>query len=207
MEYKRSELKMKKIPTLFDRDWSGTRKVIDKLDPRLLDKEIDWSQALCTEKFNGTNVAVQIYHNIYSYYKRKNPTKEEKKQGIEPGYTPVFKDSSNDKYIIKAFENTNIAYLQENYHLGDGFYSAEAIGPKIQGNPYQLEKHQLVFFSIPQIIKQYSFSIITHDFNDLKNMLPNLHSFLGDMPIEGLVWHFPDGTMIKIKTQDFDYKK
>jgi len=201
---------MKKIPTLFDRDWNGNHKVINQLDPRLVDKEIDWSQAICTEKFNGTNVAVQIYHNMFSYYKRKNPTKEEKKQGIEPSYTAVLKDNPNDKYINKAFENTNIGELQKKYHLSDGLYSAEAIGPKIQGNPYKLEKHQLIFFSIPEFIKPYNFLVVHPTFDWLKEHLPLLTSHLDEtdtIPIEGLVWHFPDKSMIKIKTEDFDYKK
>jgi hypothetical protein len=34
-----------------------------------------------------------------------------------------------------------------------------------------------------------------------------LKLFLGSAGIEGIVWHHPDGKMVKIKTRDFGIKK
>jgi len=200
---------MKKIPTLFDRDWNGNRKVIAQLDPRLEGKEIDWSQAICTEKFNGTNVAFTIENNqVINYWKRKNPSKEEKKLNIEPSYIEVDFEDPNTKYITKAITEYMWKDFHKMYPIPNGLYSAELIGPKIQGNPYNLNFYYFIFFSIPDFIKNYTFDMQSPNYLLLRNTLPLLKSHLNpNVSIEGLVWHFPDKSMIKIKTEDFDYRK
>ena len=84
---------MKKIKTIFDRDWDGTKQVIDKyvegFSPDVL---ID---AKATEKVDGTNVRLTIRnHTIVRVEKRCNPSKIQKYNGIED---PWYIDASESK--------------------------------------------------------------------------------------------------------------
>ena len=132
---------MKKIPTIFDRDWEGNRGVIDKPMP-----ECDWvfdGEGFATEKVDGTNVKVAIAQcKIIHVWKRKNPNKEQKKKGIEPWYIDANRDDPQDKHIFKAVDNTIIPG-----NIPDGEYECEAYGGKIQGNPLDADPN-LYFLNI-----------------------------------------------------------
>jgi hypothetical protein len=69
---------MKKIKTIFDRDWEGDKTVIDKalVD---LDKLLGcWA----TEKLDGMNVRLTVRnHTIVRVEKRRNPDKIQKHKG------------------------------------------------------------------------------------------------------------------------------
>ena len=76
----------------------------------------------------------------------------------------------------------------------DGTY--ELLGPKIQGNPEQISIHVL-----------YPHGVIPVDnfpryFNDIREWFRN-----PPIDIEGVVWHHPDGRMVKIKAGDFGFKR
>jgi hypothetical protein len=67
----------------------------------------------------------------------------------------------------------------------------ELVGPKVQSNPYKLDHHKLCFhggigFEYPP---ERTFAAIKF--------------FLERHAIEGIVWHHPDGRMVKIKARDF----
>lgn len=191
---------MEKIPTLFERDWEGNRKVINK---SLID--LDTYNVIATEKIDGTNVRVTVRNGTsVRLEKRRNPDKIQKAKGItEPWYVEADPYDKGDKWIFDALDNTDLS------NVPDGEWSAEAVGTNIQGNPLNLTCNRLFFFSLPEVQKQLEFDDAPTDFEGLKEWLPKQKSKVGiDAPIEGIVWHSiylecADMPLAKIKTKDF----
>ena len=186
---------MKKIQTIFDRDWEGNRGVIDKyIDdslPRILES------CVATEKLDGTNVRITVRnHKVVRSEKRRNPSKLQKAQDIkEPWYVDTDEYDPQDKYIFEGIKNTN---FQE---IPDGEWSGELVGKNVQGNPLNLENNRIFFFSLGQAPH---FENVPTDFQELKEWLPKQKSKFGnDCGIEGIVWHCTNGSMYKIKIKDF----
>lgn len=184
---------MKKIKTIFERDWDGNRKVIDK---PLIDLSI-LSNATPTEKLDGTNVRITVRNNTpVRVEKRCNPSKIQKQKGIEePWYIDACEGDPQDKWIYNGIKNTDFSIIQ------DGEWSGELVGTNIQGNPLNLENNRIVFFSLGQAP---IFENVPTDFGGLKEWLPKQKSKYGkDCGIEGIVWHCKNGDMYKIKLKDF----
>jgi len=185
---------MKKIKTIFDRDWEGNRKVVDKyvIDPEL------FYIATATEKLDGTNVRITVRnHTPVRLEKRRNPDKLQKAKGIEyPWYVDADQYGPEDKYIWDALAHTNLS------DIPDGEWSGEAVGVNIQGNPLNLTENKIIFFTLGQCPE---FDNVPTDFEGLSKWLPNQKSKVGNnCGIEGIVWHCSDGSMMKIKTKDFN---
>ena len=71
----------------------------------------------------------------------------------------------------------------------------ELIGPKVQGNPYNLVTHSLILHGAIEI--------------PLSPLNLTFHGLLAWMEVnehEGIVWHNPDGRMAKLKRRDFGFK-
>lgn len=84
--------------------------------------------------------------------------------------------------------------------------SAEALGKNIQGNPLNLENNQVFLFSLPDWREKIILENVPTDFEGLKAYLHTQKSKIGnDALIEGIVWHHPNGDMVKIKRKDFKY--
>lgn len=191
---------MEKIPTIFDRDWDkrgkhGSNPVINK---PLIDLAI-LSDCVATEKLDGTNIRLTIRcGKVVRIEKRKNPTKEQKKEGIkDPWYIDVNNGDPSDQYIIDAVHGRRYKKIP------DGEWSAEALGDKIQGNPLKLTKRTVCIFSCDEAPK---FPDVPHTYDELKTWLPCQTSRFNTMTevcIEGIVWHYPDGKKYKIKVKDF----
>lgn len=183
---------MNKIPTIFDRDWEGNRKVVDryKVDPAFL------AECTATEKLDGTNVRLTVRnHTLVRLEKRRNPDRIQKQKGIEePWYVDADSYSPQDKHIYDAVSNTDLSQVE------DGEWSGEAIGPDIQGNPLGLEKNIVVLFSCGEAPV---FDNVPTTYAELRLWLNNRPSIYGKGNIEGIVWHHPDGRMAKIKAKDF----
>lgn len=183
---------MKKIPTIFDRDWDGDGKIIDSLSDTF-----DFGSAIATEKIDGTNIRLTIRNGqVVRVEKRCNPSKVQKAQGItEPWYVDADEYSKEDKHIYSAVRNR----IYEN--IPDGEWSGEAYGLNIQGNPLNLDKNTVCLFSCGEapVIEN-----VPTTYQALKAWLPNQQSKLGNGKIEGIVWHWQvNGEMAKIKTKDF----
>lgn len=191
---------MEKIPTLFDRNWEGDRKV----NATLAVTDFNFEDAIATEKLDGTNVRVTVRnHTVVRIEKRRNPNKSQKQQGIkEPWYVDAHEEDKADAYIFEAVTTTDFSAVP------DGEWSAEALGPKIQGNPLNLEKHTLFIFSLDDWKQQVTYEEVPTSFEELKAWLPLQQSIFGnDAGIEGIVWHdLKTGKMCKIKVKDFNYK-
>lgn len=194
---------MKKIKTIFDRDWKGDKTVTDKyaegVDPEILKNYI------ATEKLDGMNVRVTVRnHTVVRLEKRRNPDKIQKAKGIvEPWYVDADSCNPQDKYLCEAVINTDFS------DIPDGEWSAEALGKNIQGNPLGLDKNVLCIFDLGMAPVLQNAPIT---YNELKEWLPFQKTKFGnpEFPVEGIVWragnmekHDRGYPMFKIKTKDF----
>lgn len=185
---------MRKIPTLFVRDFdSRERTVINEVTPGC-----EWvlaGEGVATYKYDGSCTSLRDG----KFYKRREvkPGKTAP-EGFEPAgpADPVTNkvmgwmlvtDAPEDKYFREAYENTGGA------DLPDGTY--EMAGPRINGNPEGLADHRLISHDRAEVI-----SDVPRDFDGLM-------SFLRDIEYEGLVFHRnPElgtrGEMVKLKKRD-----
>lgn len=181
---------MKKIPTIFERDWEGDRsRVLDKPRP-----DCDWifrGEGVATRKIDGTSCLVRGGQ----LFKRRELRKTDQtppdfeladfddETGKSVGWVPVSADDGSDRWHREAFSPD----------LEDGTY--ELVGPKVQGNPERFERHTLV----------------PHDALVMVDQPPRefaaLASWFVWKDIEGIVFHHPDGRMGKIKKRDFGLKR
>lgn len=175
---------MKKIISLFQRNYDGDRKVRDEIVPGA-----EWvvaGEGVATRKFDGTCCMVRD-GKLYKRYDAKQgktppldfePAQEyDEITGHMPGWIPVG-DGPADQWHREAFLDTPFA---------NGTY--ELCGPKVQGNPEGFSMHVLVPHGIEQL--------------DAPRDYDGVRAFLASRSIEGIVWHHPDGRMVKIKRKDF----
>lgn len=185
---------MKKIPTIFERDWNGDKsRVLDKINP-----EAQWvfdGEGVPTRKIDGTSVKIE---DNFLYKRRElgpNDTvpkdfkieSTDLKTGKKVGWVYVG-DGPEDRWHREAFKASDGIWP-------DGTY--ELVGPKVQGNPEGYESHTLV----PHTSEALSIgSSVPRTFDGLKN-------FIATVGWEGIVFHHPDGRMAKIKGKDFGLKR
>lgn len=180
---------MRKIISLFARNYDGDRKVRDEIVPGA-----EWvvaGEGVPTRKFDGTCCMVRS-GTLYKRYDAKRgktpPPNFEPAQdydevtGHMPGWIPVG-DGPEDQWHREAFAAQP--------DLVDGTY--ELCGPKVQGNPEGFEHHLLVPHG------SYRFS------DDLPRDFAGLREWLQAHDYEGIVWHHADGRMVKIKKKDFPH--
>jgi Family of unknown function (DUF5565) len=184
---------MKKIPTVFERDWNGDRsRVIDQVHAGC-----EWvlaGEGVATRKIDGTSCLVRAGR----LFKRREfragdaapPDFEslgtDSETGKTVGWVPVG-DGPEDRYHREAWTNVD--------ELPDGTY--ELIGPKVQGNP---ENHQMHV-----LIRHGSGS--AGPLGDVPRSFEALRDCLAAQDLEGIVFHHPDGRMAKIKKRDFGFKR
>lgn len=176
---------MKKIITLFKR-------YVDHLVINEVAAGAEWAiagEGVATRKWDGAACLVRgsklfKRHDVKTgknppdNWESCEPTPDE--DGHWPGWLPVG-DGPEDKYYREAFHGSE----------SDGTY--ELCGPKINGNPEGSTVHTLIPHGkalLPDAPRT---------FNELRTYL--------DGTIEGIVWHHPDGRMVKIKARDFGTKR
>ncbi len=187
---------MKKIKTIFHRDWEGNRKVIDKL---AVEEDLLRS-CFATEKIDGMNIRLTMRSGIVvRVEKRRNPNKKQKKMGItEPWYVDALRTDTRDKWIFDAVDKTSLV------HLPDGAWSAEAFGKNIQGNPLELVDNTIFVFGCPTELAKIKMEGVPTNFEALKAFLLTAKShFNKEVNMEGIVWHNVKGDKFKIKRKDF----
>lgn len=182
---------MKKIPTIFIRDFENNGKLLNQKNP-----ECEWvfnGEGIATRKFDGTCVKIECgkYFKRREVKKNKTPPADfieeqlDTNTGKRIGWMPVT-DAPEDKHHIEGYNNMP-------QPLPDGTY--ELVGPKIQGDPEDWQSHALI-----KHLNAETFGNVPVDFNELKN-------WMSKKDIEGLVFHHPDGRMGKIKKKDFGLKR
>lgn len=183
---------MKKIPTIFERDWDGDRsRVIDRPHP-----DCAWvfaGDGVATRKYDGTSCLIRDGR----FFKRREvksgqtlpPDFEvetvDSETGKTVGWVPVG-DGPEDKWHREAF--AALPARQEN-----GTY--ELLGPSVQGNPEKFDAHTLFAH------------VLTERFDAAPRTFDALRAWLEGRDIEGLVFHHPDGRMGKIKLRDFGLRR
>src|SRR5260221_30671 len=99
---------MEKIPTLFLRNPERMQLVTREVSP-----DAAWvleGHGVPTVKKDGTNILVTVVAGKLSHgEKRRNPTREEKAMGAEPGYVDASRDDPADKHIFAAVDATNFS--------------------------------------------------------------------------------------------------
>ena len=178
---------MKKIISLFARDYDGDRLVRNETV-----SGAEWvvaGEGVATRKWDGTACMVRgdkLYKRYDVKGNRKAPPGFEPSQdeadkvtGHWPGWIPVG-DGPEDQWHREAFRG---------FQNADGTY--ELCGPKVQGNPEGVESHVLVPHG-------------KHVLESCPRDFAGIREFLRTANIEGIVWHHPDGRMVKIKAKDFN---
>lgn len=182
---------MKKIPTVFERDWNGDRsRVVDQVHDGC-----EWvlaGEGYPTLKMDGTCCMVRDA----KFYKRreirngdKMPADFEMAEHDQEtdkivGWVPVGQ-GPEDRYHLEAWGEPERVFP-------DGTY--ELVGPKVQGNPERATAHTLM----PHGIKIPA---------DVPRTFAGLRDWLAGKDMEGIVFHHPDGRMAKIKLRDFGLKR
>jgi len=178
---------MRKIKTLFKKNLEDLSRVTTELDP-----DCAWAleTGIPTIKWDGTSCAV-IYGSLYRRYDCKNGKKPPEGSlpcqepdpitGHWPHWVLCVRGNPQDQYHFEAFD-----YAMK---LVEGSY--ELIGPKIQGNPYNLTNHRLV---------EHGVDVINHTFTDYED----IREYLSTHRIEGIVFWDPEfNNACKIRASDF----
>ncbi len=178
---------MKKLISLFQRNYDGDRLVRNEVVPGA-----EWvlaGEGLATRKFNGTCCMVRdgaLFKRYDAKHGKTPPAGFEAAQeadpitGHLPGWIPVG-DGPDDRWHREA-------WAHHDRNLPNGTY--ELCGPKIQGNPEQFTEHRLVHHG------KWPLPDCPRDYDGIK-------AYLTALTFEGIVWHHPDGRMVKIKRKDF----
>ena len=183
---------MEKIISLFQRNYETDRRVRNEVVPGA-----EWvlaGEGVATRKFDGTCCLVKD-GALWKRFDAKRgkappdgfvPAQDPDPQtGHRPGWVKVG-DGPEDRWHREAFEHTYPVPVH------DGTY--ELVGPKVQGNPEHYDTHVLVPHGIERL-------------SDAPRDFDGLHTYLSEHDIEGIVWHNPDGRMVKIKGKDFGIKR
>lgn len=181
---------MKKIPTLFTRDWDGDRRyVLPQVTPGC-----EWvlaGEGVPTRKYDGTCVMVDEDGGWWA----RREVKEGK--SAPSGFVPLGTDDETGKTI--GWEPIGQSSFSKWHAEAAAWLGAdpvpgtyELLGPKINGNPEGVLTH--ILFRHETAMRLDS---VPRDFDGLATWL-HAHSY------EGIVWHDgPDGAMAKIKKRDF----
>lgn len=175
---------MQKIQSLFKRYYDGNRLVYDEVV-----EGSEWvlaGEGVATRKWDGTCCKIEggKLYKRYDAKKGKTPPEgfipaqePDTNTGHWPGWLPVT-DRPEDKWYLEAF---NKPFYDSTYEL---------CGPKVNGNNEGFPLHVLI---------PHGMEII----NDAPRTFNELKEWFKDRDIEGIVWHHPDGRMVKIKKKDF----
>lgn len=190
---------MKKIQSVFMRNYDTDRKVRDEVVPGA-----EWviaGEGFATRKWDGMAVAVieGLPYKRYDAKAGRTPPADFKpaqpaadpETGHWPGWVPaVGNDSAR---VLKCLEWGRLN-LFAGCAVPDGTY--EACGPDIGtrhgANPERLTQHILCVHGADVL-------------PDVPRSFAGIREYLRDKAIEGIVFHHEDGRMAKIKKADFAY--
>lgn len=186
---------MQKIISLFQRNYETDRLVRNEITPGA-----EWvvnGEGIATRKWDGTCCKIEngVLYKRYDAKKGKTPPdgfipaqEPDPVTGHWPGWIVIPADDKapENKWHREAFMNTPT----EDLAIG-GTY--ELVGPRINGNKDGIKQHLLIPHGNDIIVN----APVTFD---------ELSAWFAGINIEGIVWHHPDGRMVKIKKKDFGYK-
>lgn len=181
---------MQKIISLFQRNYESDRLVRNEVVPGA-----EWvinGEGVATRKWDGTCCMIKdgVLYKRYDAKKGKTPPEgfipaqePDEVTGHWPGWLKVG-PGNEDRWHREALEDMNYE---------DGTY--ELVGPRINGNREGLDRHILIKHGEEKV---YFPGGVTYD---------TVKKFLDEVDYQGIVWHHPDGRMVKIKKKDFGFKR
>lgn len=184
---------MRKIPTLFQRDWDGNPKHVTR-EPN---PECGWvfdGEGEATVKWDGVCVMLDEQGEWWARREVKHGKAaprnflligEDPETGKQMGWEPIEQS---------GFARWHAEALGVGHRLRPGTY--ELLGPKINGNPDGFEAHVLMEHGWATLFVRQDAKAAPRDYDGLA-------TWLQIRPYEGVVWHHPDGRMAKIKRRDF----
>ena len=178
---------MKKIPTVFMRDFDGDpSRVLNEPHP-----DCDWV-------FAGVGTATRKYDGTCC---RFDGTAWWKRREVKPGRTAPegFIEADHDLTTGKRMgwepvteqDKWHLEAIAEAGSVAPGTY--ELLGPKVQGNPESRATHVMQSHADAEFLP------------DCPRDFAGLDAYLADFRGEGVVFHHPDGRMAKIKCRDFGH--
>ena len=182
---------MKKIPTLFEREFAN-HKVVGITDT--VHKGMEWvlaGEGTATIKWDGSCCSFfgGKFYKRYDAKKGKKPPigaipccEPDPVTGHHPHWVEVDENNPADKWFAEAFNNT--------MPTDDGTY--EAVGPHFQGNPHGFENDRLVAHGM--------------DFADVPRSFDGIKDYLSIHNIEGIVFWKDGEPQCKIKRSDFGFE-
>jgi hypothetical protein len=197
---------MQKIISLFQRNYEGDRLVRDEVT-----FGADWviyGEGVATRKWDGLALMYKegMWYKRYDAkaftvdgdkkrnYNRKPPEDfipvqdPDPVTGHWPGWVPCDRNNPANMLIILTIDLASQVFLPGTYEL---------VGPKVGtrggSNPEKLDEHLLI---------KHGEHVL-----DAPRTFDELKTWFADKDIEGIVWHHPDGRMVKIKKKDFGYKR
>lgn len=200
---------MKKIKTLF---------VIDRntdMATNVVNEGCEWvsnGEGVATIKFDGTSCWVND-GKLYKRFDRKLKKSFSKMaRNLGEKFIPedhMFNDlpegaipceekpaahSLHFPHWVEVGEGPEDAYHREGFANSTGLINGktyELVGPKLSGNPYNLEKHELWEHGNTVI------EVPDRTYEGLKALMESMENE------EGIVFHHPDGRMAKVRRKDF----
>ena len=189
---------MKKIPNLFERDWNGDKsRVLPELHKGA---DVEWvlrGEGVPTVKWDGSAVLVRAGQLLVRFDAKNGKAKPagfepcqevDPQTGHQPGWIPS-EGNPAAKWHVDAFRNSG------GRDLPDGTY--EACGPQFQSNPHRLPANLLVRHGANVID-----DLPPRPWLDAGDAFEAVRSHLAGHDIEGIVFHHPDGRMVKVLASD-----
>lgn len=194
-------ISLKKIPTLFDRNFSGGDV---KVTP-VVTKGYEWvleGEGVATVKYDGACCAI-INGELYRRYNTKHHGKPVPEGAIKcqeeadpvTGHLPCWVQCDRfnpaDKWFWNAYDDINNTYKDQTVnHLPDGTY--EAVGLHFQSNPYRLDNDTLIRHGEHTV--------------DLPRSFEGIRKWLSENYFEGIVFWKDGEPKCKIKRSDFGFE-
>jgi len=198
---------MKKIPTIFTRDYDNGGQVFNEITLDTM-----WvfnGEGLATRKWDGLAILIKDGQVFKRYdakaftvdkqtgerreYNRKPPAdfiplqEPDEVTGHWPGWIPC--KLLDDKLVLSIYESHPDSYPDGTYEL-----CGPKIGTRGGSNPEKLSENKLYRHGTPV-------------YPDFPRTFGGIAKALADMDIEGIVFHHPDGRMAKIKAKDFGIER
>lgn len=192
---------MKKIPTLFERQFENHRiiGITDKITPGC---EEAFLNGYATIKFDGSCCTIMDgkFYKRYDAKKGKKPPEgaipccdPDPVTGHWPHWVLVDPDNPADKWFVEALKISFPYSSKKPMDLPNSLNGTyEAVGLHFNGNPYVMRKDRLITHGDAVIPN------LTRTFDGVKQCLENT-------PIEGIVFWLDGEPVCKIKRSDFGF--
>lgn len=179
---------MKKIPSIFERDWEGDRRLVTNRPTEAYELIASNPSCYASAKWDGTATMV-MGGALFKRYDCKNgkPAPEffvqaqepDEKTGHWPGWVPVVDEQKADQWLLSV-----------PHPMTDGTY--EFCGPRVNSNPHGFSNHLFIrhgMRSSAAALRDYEW----------------FYRSMADFPLEGLVWWLNGEPIGKIKRSDFGW--